>query len=352
MKKSKIIIPALAMLVMSTAATVTGTVAWFTMNTTAKAEGMHVSAKTSGSLIIKAVDLDAIALPTSADKTTKVNFTDVDGDGNPIVSKFYPSTHDLSSGSTGLKYVTNGADVNFETGTRMNGINTVVDDPGTTDVDESVDGTELIYDNVALDDANYYKDYAVYLAGDGMYMPNKTLTITLDNDALTNINGAVSVDFYGAAATTAVLPQITSGNFLGTLNLAKKANNANGDGNVNKLNIEVNNVTIGNSKVGDEHYGAYGIIMRVYFDGALVQQGVTGNTHAIYSACTSSSVFDPDILYYSDANGSSIVQADSNTDLDGEGLYIVNRSASTLCFARSISFANVTDQEIKVTFTV
>ena len=207
MKKSKIIIPALAMLVMSTAATVTGTVAWFTMNTTAKAEGMYVSAKTSGSLIIKAVDLDDIALPTAADKTTKVNFTEYDAEDNIVVSKFYPSTHKFShvnpddgdantneniSSSTGLMYVTNGADVNFETGTRMNGLD------GTNNTHD----TTLLFDAVGLDDSNYYKDYAVYLAGDGMYMPNKTLTISLDNEALATINGAISVDFYGAAATT------------------------------------------------------------------------------------------------------------------------------------------------------
>ena len=53
MKKSKIIIPALAMLVMSTAATVTGTVAWFTVNKTVTAKGMTVKAKADSSLVIK-----------------------------------------------------------------------------------------------------------------------------------------------------------------------------------------------------------------------------------------------------------------------------------------------------------
>ena len=113
MKKSKIIIPALGMLVLSTAATVSGTVAWFTMNKVANAEGMIVSAKTSGSLIIK----EAGAYPLASDKATKVIFND--DAQNP--HKFYPSTHDWSVGQdTGLKVVTNGAAVNFETGTRMN----------------------------------------------------------------------------------------------------------------------------------------------------------------------------------------------------------------------------------------
>ena len=46
MKKTKIIIPALGMLLLSTAASVTGTVAWFAMNNTVSATGMQVTAKT------------------------------------------------------------------------------------------------------------------------------------------------------------------------------------------------------------------------------------------------------------------------------------------------------------------
>lgn len=45
MKKTKIIIPAIGMLLLSTAASITGTVAWFSMNTTVTATGMQVKAK-------------------------------------------------------------------------------------------------------------------------------------------------------------------------------------------------------------------------------------------------------------------------------------------------------------------
>ena len=45
MKKTKIIIPAIGMLLLSTAASITGTVAWFSMNTTVTATGMTIKAK-------------------------------------------------------------------------------------------------------------------------------------------------------------------------------------------------------------------------------------------------------------------------------------------------------------------
>ena len=55
MKKTKVIIPALGLLLLSTAASVTGTVAWFAANATVTATGMSVTAKSdSAFLLIKA----------------------------------------------------------------------------------------------------------------------------------------------------------------------------------------------------------------------------------------------------------------------------------------------------------
>ena len=53
MKKTKVIIPALGILLLSTAASVTGTVAWFTTNNTVAADGMQIMAKVSGNLYIE-----------------------------------------------------------------------------------------------------------------------------------------------------------------------------------------------------------------------------------------------------------------------------------------------------------
>ena len=52
MKKTKIIIPALGMLLLSTAASVSGTVAWFSMNNSVSVTGMTVSTKVSSNLQI------------------------------------------------------------------------------------------------------------------------------------------------------------------------------------------------------------------------------------------------------------------------------------------------------------
>ena len=55
MKKTKVIIPALGLLLLSTAASVTGTVAWFSMNGEVTANGMAVTAKSDAAfLLIKA----------------------------------------------------------------------------------------------------------------------------------------------------------------------------------------------------------------------------------------------------------------------------------------------------------
>ena len=327
MKKSKIIIPALAMLVMSTAATVTGTVAWFTMNATAKATGMVVSAKTSGSLIIKEADLTAPALPTPADKGTKITFADTS------VHAFFPSTHDTdTSNDTRLKYVSNGNLVNFETGTRMN----------------NLEGTVLSYEAVSSDDINYYKDYCVYLAGDGMAMPDKTITITIDNPANTSLMGALSIDFYfqDITSTSSALPAVDNTNYKGTLNLAKKYNNT-AYSSAAKVNLEVSGVNI--PKTSEDSPAAVGVRMRVYYDGALIETGVANNDYAVYTACASDETAAANLLYYSDINGSSIVPKTAGQSVNG--LYKVNFDASTKLYARSISIGNVAQQDLGVTFS-
>ena len=52
MKKTKIIIPALGMLLLSTAASVTGTVAWFSMNNFVNATEMNIQAKAEKGIVI------------------------------------------------------------------------------------------------------------------------------------------------------------------------------------------------------------------------------------------------------------------------------------------------------------
>ena len=86
MKKTKIIIPALGVLLLSTAASVTGTVAWFSMNKTVTATGMSVTAKSDSSFLLignEDDDLDTIQGANSISATAK-NTTD----------ELYPVAHE------------------------------------------------------------------------------------------------------------------------------------------------------------------------------------------------------------------------------------------------------------------
>lgn len=70
MKKTKIIVPALGMLLLSTAASVTGTVAWFSMNTTVTASNMKVQAKAEKGILINE---EATATDTHWDELATTN---------------------------------------------------------------------------------------------------------------------------------------------------------------------------------------------------------------------------------------------------------------------------------------
>lgn len=59
MKKTKIVVPALAVLLLSTAASVSGTVAWFSMNTSINVSGMTVKTKVSSNLQIAETNAEA-----------------------------------------------------------------------------------------------------------------------------------------------------------------------------------------------------------------------------------------------------------------------------------------------------
>lgn len=72
MKKTKIIVPALGMLLLSTAASVTGTVAWFAVNTSVTVTGLQVKAKAEGGIVIAPYTL------------TKTAITEDSGSGNSV----------------------------------------------------------------------------------------------------------------------------------------------------------------------------------------------------------------------------------------------------------------------------
>lgn len=78
MKKTKVIIPAMGLLLLSTAASITGTVAWFSVNTTVTANGMSVKAKAQ----------EGIAISNAANGT--YNFTAASS--KSTVAELYPAS--------------------------------------------------------------------------------------------------------------------------------------------------------------------------------------------------------------------------------------------------------------------
>lgn len=76
MKKTKIIVPALAMLLLGTAASVTGTVAWFSVSTTANVTGMTVKTKVQSNMLIAGDTIGSTA------KLADENFS-----GQPLVQE-------------------------------------------------------------------------------------------------------------------------------------------------------------------------------------------------------------------------------------------------------------------------
>lgn len=68
MKKTKIIIPALGMLLLSTAASISGTVAWFSMNNKVTVTGMSVTTKVSSSILISETNANAASYSDSLEQ--------------------------------------------------------------------------------------------------------------------------------------------------------------------------------------------------------------------------------------------------------------------------------------------
>ena len=85
MKKTKIIVPALGMLLLSTAASVTGTVAWFAANATVNANGMAITAKTDSEFLVISktstltANADTVTLAAPTGQVLPTNWADTNG---------------------------------------------------------------------------------------------------------------------------------------------------------------------------------------------------------------------------------------------------------------------------------
>ena len=90
MKKTKIIIPALGMLLLSTAASVTGTVAWFSANSQVSATGLQIQAKSNETFLLissSSTTAAAIQAENSNKGNVSVAFTMAQGESQVFPSK-------------------------------------------------------------------------------------------------------------------------------------------------------------------------------------------------------------------------------------------------------------------------
>ena len=91
MKKTKILVPAMGMLLLSTAASITGTVAWFAANASVTATGMQIQVKTDNTyLLISSTASTAAGIQSENVKTVDIGMT-------AQQSQVYPSAPCLSA---------------------------------------------------------------------------------------------------------------------------------------------------------------------------------------------------------------------------------------------------------------
>ena len=255
MKMTKVIIPVLGILLLSTAASVTGTVAWFSANSTVNASGMMVQATTSEALVI------GTEVPVGT--AVKVSFGETDPENDAHVLS--PATHDNDW-------------TEFAKGLKCLESNTAVD--AATGAIPAASESWVPADNEALN--TYYVDYVCYIASAGDKMEDKTVTFGFDkatknlvtswgSSAENDTLKAFSVDIYmqnvAASSTASAWNDDT---FVGTLVLAKST-----------VTQEMEDMTIPQNGTNTTD-GYLRITFRVYLDGDLNKDNTVGGVAQKY----------------------------------------------------------------------
>lgn len=111
MKKSKIIIPALAMLLLSTTASITGTVAWFTANNKVNVGGMNIKAEAENGIVIAnethAADADWLTTITASHSGADATF--VPTSTADLATWYHGLSDEVDDGQHNVDYDTFGA---------------------------------------------------------------------------------------------------------------------------------------------------------------------------------------------------------------------------------------------------
>ena len=283
MKKSKILVPAVALLGLSIAGATTGTVAWFSANTTVTATGMTIYSTTPSSLVISKTH--PVGTLTAIDFSAQSGDA-ADGQAKVDASELAPATHQTaamspigadnqpSTSSTGLVYVTNGDDVDPHTGFAK------VD----TDEDGTTTTRTLNYAEANNSGNKFYVDYECYLASAGEpiggagYTKKLHVTLKADADSYDYTVKAASIDFYCYKVGDTNDGEFSLNNYKGTLNVAQvKPDNTGAEWKDLVLFTPTEDEQIPANN--DNASSGIHILMRVYFDGNLTN---TANTNQKY----------------------------------------------------------------------
>lgn len=200
MKKTKIIVPALGVLLLSTAASVTGTVAWFSMNNFVTAEGMNVKAKAENGIVISNAE-DGVSWKDSA-TSLHTSTLEVKPTSTATAATWVHSTsNDAADENTGNDYALLTTAVDSATGAGY--------------VDENANSA---YDSAT--DSVYYSMHSFYIKSSAQAITN-TLYITNVKATLPapqkseNLNKAlrVLVKLNGAATAKVYSPVYAAANY-------------------------------------------------------------------------------------------------------------------------------------------
>ncbi len=230
MKKTRKIIPALAMLLVSAVMMSTASFAWFSTNTVVEATGMKVKATADDSLVIS-------VSPDMAGFKESVTF---DTGATAVKPMTYLDASSAPEGVAGYYVVTNGSSIDYDTG--------LLKDPSGS------------YTYAAATTTNYI-DKVVYLATSGtaaLTAQDLVANVTFA-DGLTGGQQAITIDFAVIKMTDKNVVTYTDAAF--TTRYSVNTTSAN-------KSIEIaSNIEL--PVIGDAATGYVAVVMRIYLDGAL-----------------------------------------------------------------------------------
>ena len=249
MKKMRKLIPAFAMLMVAAIMMSTASYAWFSMSTTATAKGMQVKATASSSLIIAGDQ----TIGTLLNAGQEYEFPDF-GSSNPIPT-LTPVTYDR--------------DANPATGTLYKPNSTEAIDPITGQLQTGNAAT-----TVATNAGTDYVDYEVYVAASGtepLAITNMTANVKIaEGTTLKYIHNAITIDFWTVTVNANGAEVADTKAFHDRTNLLAASGTTGSNVILTVTEIPQFDGAANANATGTDNVECLKIIMRVYFDGALV----------------------------------------------------------------------------------